>query len=111
MNRSFFSPAAPFGFLIRIEFRDQFHLEDSPTCEYDRLEIRDGPYGYSDLLTKICGHDFPLEIMSTDRNLWLRFVSDESIEYSGFKAVYEFVRQPSKSHIGPPFVLSKYYDT
>lgn len=88
--------AAPFGSFIRVEFRDQFHLEDSQTCEYDRLEIRNGQFGYSDLIDIICGHNFPAEISSTDRYLWLRFKSDESIEYSGFRAVYHFVPLPSE---------------
>ena len=28
------------------------------------------------------------------RSLWLRFVSDGTIEYSGFKAVYDFIPNP-----------------
>lgn len=94
MTKLHFS-TAPYGHLISIEFRDQFHLEDSPTCEYDHLEIRDGQYGYSNLLAKICGHDFPKDIVSTDRYIYLRFFSDDSIEYSGFRAVYSFIKQPS----------------
>ena len=71
-------------------------MEASPNCEYDRLEIRNGQHGYSDLLTTLCGHNFPQEIHSTDNYLWLRFVSDETIEYEGFKGVYTFLRQASK---------------
>ena len=87
--------SAPFGSFIRVEFRDQFSLEESDTCEYDRLEIRNGQFGYSDLIDVICGHNFPPEISSTDRYLWLRFKSDESIEYSGFRAVYHFIPLPT----------------
>lgn len=90
------TPTAPYGYFIRVDFRDQFSLEESETCEYDRLEIRDGQFGYSDLIDVICGHNFPTEISSTDRYLWLRFKSDESIEYSGFRAVYTFIPLPSK---------------
>ena len=87
---------APHGELIRIEFRDSFHLEDSPTCEYDYLEIRDGEYGYSKVLAKLCGHNFPSDIISSDRYLYIRYVSDDTIEYSGFRAVYHFIQQPSE---------------
>ena len=87
---------APHGELIRIEFRDSFHLEDSPTCEYDYLEIRDGEYGYSKVLAKLCGHNFPSDIISSDRYLYIRYVSDDTIEYSGFRAVYHFIPQPSE---------------
>ncbi|XP_023215082.1 neuropilin and tolloid-like protein 2 isoform X2 [Centruroides sculpturatus] len=83
---------APFGYFVQIDFRDNFHLEDSPTCEYDSLEVRDGPYGYSKVIRKVCGDKFPNFITSSDRYLWLKFSSDDSIEYSGFRAVYQFIR-------------------
>lgn len=92
---------APFGYQIRIEFRDKFHLEGSTNCEYDYLEIRDGAYGYSTPLAKLCGHEFPKDITSNDRYLFLRFVSDDSIEYGGFRAVYSFIRMPSKLPMCP----------
>ena len=66
-------------------------MEESTSCEYDKLEIRNGKFGYSDLLATLCGHTFPNEIASSDRFLWLRFKSDESIEYSGFKIYYQFI--------------------
>lgn len=87
---------APHGYQISIEFRDQFSLEDSPNCAYDYLEIRDGAYGYSSPLAKLCGPDFPRDIISNDRYLFLRFVSDDSIEYQGFRAVYSFIKMTSK---------------
>lgn len=86
---------APFGYLIKIEFRDQFHLEDATNCEYDFLEVRDGAFGYSTLIDKLCGPDFPRDIISSDRFLFLRFVSDDSIQYSGFRAVYSFIQNQS----------------
>lgn len=94
-KKNTFTTKAPFGSYIKVEFRDMFSLEESDTCEYDRLEIRNGQYGYSDLLEVICGHNFPPEISSSDRYLWLRFKSDESIEYSGFRAVYHFIPLPT----------------
>ena len=90
-----FDWTAPHGHQISIEFRDQFHLEEASNCEYDFLEIRDGAYGYSNPIAKLCGHEFPRDINSNDRYLFLRFVSDESIEYSGFRAVYSFKKLPS----------------
>ncbi|GIX76143.1 hypothetical protein CEXT_93021 [Caerostris extrusa] len=41
------SSPAPHGHVIQLDFRETFHLEESPTCEYDWLEIRNGPHGYS----------------------------------------------------------------
>lgn len=57
--------------------------------------MRDGAHGYGQLLGQFCGKEFPPMITSTDRYLWLHFHSDENIEYSGFKAVYEFIERPT----------------
>ncbi|XP_039959680.1 uncharacterized protein LOC120774267 isoform X2 [Bactrocera tryoni] len=82
---------APPGQIIRLDFRNSFHIEAKEECKFDVLEIRDGQYGFSNLLGKYCGTDFPPEITSKERYLWLHFQSDESIEYSGFTAVFEFM--------------------
>ena len=58
------------------------------------LQIRDGDQGYSTLIDKYCGSNFPPIITSSGRSLWLRFVSDGTIEYNGFKAVYNFIPNP-----------------
>lgn len=58
--------------------------------------MRNGKYGYSDRLGRFCGPDFPPIVASTDRFLWLRFHSDENIEYDGFQAVYEYMPKDPK---------------
>lgn len=77
--------------MLRLDFRDEFHLEPSEECKFDYLEVRDGEHGYSPLLGRYCGHQFPPMLKSTSRSLWLRFYSDDNIEYSGFRAVYTSV--------------------
>lgn len=64
-------------------------------CRYDSLEIRDGAHGYSNLIGSYCGDKHPPPITSSDRYLWLRFTSDENIQYSGFHAVYWFIPRPT----------------
>uniref|UniRef100_A0A1A9Z6B4 CUB domain-containing protein n=1 Tax=Glossina pallidipes TaxID=7398 RepID=A0A1A9Z6B4_GLOPL len=83
--------SAPKGQIIRLDFRNSFHIEYKEECKFDFLEIRDGQYGFSNLIGKYCGRTFPPEITSKERYLWLHFHSDESIEYQGFTAVYEFI--------------------
>ena len=73
-----------------MDFRDDFHIEETEQCKYDFLELRDGPFGYSPLLGRYCGRQHPPMMESSSRFLWIRFQSDESIEYKGFRAVYEF---------------------
>ena len=58
------------------------------------VQIRDGAEGYSPLIDKYCGSNFPPIITSSGRSLWLRFVSDGTIEYTGFRAVYDFIPNP-----------------
>lgn len=86
--------AAPEGKIIRLDFRDQFVMEGDVGCKYDSLEVRDGLHGYSYMIGRYCGSTFPDMITSSDRYLWLRFMSDDSIEYSGFRAVYNFIDKP-----------------
>lgn len=93
---------AEHGYFIRIDFRDYFHLEPSAKCEYDFLEVRDGAHGYSDLKGRYCGKEFPPIITSKDRYLWLRFHSDETVQYEGFRAVYTFVKNPAGNRLPEP---------
>lgn len=78
---------------VILDFRDQFEMEPSDNCKFDRLEIRDGSYGYSPIMDKYCGKHFPPLIRSSGSSLWLRFQSDDSIEYTGFRAKYWFEKR------------------
>ena len=82
------------------------HNRNSP--HHDDDQIRDGDQGYSTEIGTFCGSDFPPIITSSSRSLWLRstcfltsnisqfsrFVSDATIEYGGFKAVYDYIPNP-----------------
>ncbi|OAD61260.1 Neuropilin and tolloid-like protein 2 [Eufriesea mexicana] len=89
------------GMLLRLDFRDEFKLEESPDCRFDYLEVRDGQHGYSNLLGNFCGTKFPPEITSKTRYLWLRFHSDDSIEDKGFKAIWSMIPRPTYPGVPP----------
>ncbi|XP_031842369.1 neuropilin and tolloid-like [Nomia melanderi] len=89
------------GMLLKLDFRDEFKLEESTDCRYDFLEVRDGQHGYSNLLGNFCGTNFPPEITSKTRYLWLRFSSDDSIEGKGFKAVWSMIPRPTYPGVPP----------
>ncbi|XP_076239143.1 neuropilin and tolloid-like [Calliopsis andreniformis] len=89
------------GMLLKLDFRDEFKLEEVDDCRYDFLEVRDGQYGYSNLLGTYCGTNFPPEITSKTRYLWLRFHSDDSIEFKGFKAVWSMIPRPTYPGVPP----------
>lgn len=50
------------------------------------MEVRDGISEGSPLLGRFCGYDKPDDIKSSSNQLWLKFVSDGSVNKAGFAA-------------------------
>lgn len=71
------------GTQIRLRF-STFEL-DKFDCEYDRLEIYNGPDISSPLLGKFCGDQLPPVLVSHSNRLYIRFVTDERKRAKGFK--------------------------
>ncbi|XP_048001017.1 neuropilin and tolloid-like protein 2 isoform X2 [Leguminivora glycinivorella] len=84
------------GQVIELTFIDVFEIEYSPECRNDYLEIRDGKFGYARPEYRYCGKGFPPQITSTGPYLWLRFRSDEIIEYAGFTIEVNFLPRNSR---------------
>ncbi|XP_075985436.1 neuropilin and tolloid-like [Anticarsia gemmatalis] len=76
--------------VIHLTFVDMFRIENHPQCAYDYLEVRDGRHGYSNLIDKVCGQAFPRQMTTSGPYAWLKFHSDDTIEYEGFKINIEF---------------------
>lgn len=79
----------------RIRVSDTFHvglafqsfeIERHDSCAYDYLEVRDGSAEDSPLIGRYCGYDKPDDIKSSSNKLWMKFVSDGSINKAGFSA-------------------------
>ncbi|XP_062913270.1 bone morphogenetic protein 1-like [Mobula hypostoma] len=79
----------------RIRVSDTFHvglafqsfeIERHDSCAYDYLEVRDGSTEDSPLIGRYCGYDKPDDIKSSSNKLWMKFVSDGSINKAGFSA-------------------------
>ncbi|CAJ0944021.1 unnamed protein product [Ranitomeya imitator] len=68
------------GFIPQIERHD--------SCAYDFLEIRDGDLETSPLIGRYCGYDKPDDFKSSGNKLFIRFVSDGSINKAGFSLHY-----------------------
>jgi hypothetical protein len=62
------------------------------------LQIREGVDELSTSLGQYCGYIIPNTIITKDRYLWLKFKSNEHLVERGFKAVYEFIPQPSSGN-------------
>ena len=62
--------------------------ERHDSCAYDYVEVRDGGSENSPLLGHFCGYDKPDDIKSSSDRLWLKFVSDGSVNKAGFAATF-----------------------
>lgn len=61
-------------------------IERHDSCAYDYLEVRDGLSENSPLLGRFCGYDKPDDIKTSSNHLWMKFVSDGSVNKAGFAA-------------------------
>ncbi|XP_067113967.1 bone morphogenetic protein 1-like isoform X1 [Osmerus mordax] len=74
-------------FHVGLSFQS-FEIERHDNCAYDYLEVRDGHSEGSPLLGRFCGYDKPDDIKSSSNRLWMKFVSDGSVNKAGFAANY-----------------------
>uniref|UniRef100_A0A4W3GN19 Metalloendopeptidase n=1 Tax=Callorhinchus milii TaxID=7868 RepID=A0A4W3GN19_CALMI len=61
-------------------------IERHDNCAYDYLEVRDGSSENSPMIGRFCGYDKPEDIKSTSNTLWMKFVSDGTVNKAGFAA-------------------------
>ncbi|XP_036384495.1 bone morphogenetic protein 1-like isoform X1 [Megalops cyprinoides] len=73
------------GFHVGLTFQS-FEIERHDSCGYDYLEVRDGSSETSPLLGRFCGYDKPDDIKTSSNQLWMKFVSDGSVNKAGFAA-------------------------
>ncbi|XP_028830120.1 bone morphogenetic protein 1b isoform X2 [Denticeps clupeoides] len=73
------------GFHVGLVFQS-FEIERHDSCAYDYLEVRDGTSERSPLLGRFCGYDKPDDIKTSSNQLWIKFVSDGSVNKAGFAA-------------------------
>ncbi|EZA59389.1 Cubilin [Ooceraea biroi] len=67
----------------------RFDLEHSSSCQFDFVEIFDGPTTESQLLGRYCGSDIPPTFKSNSNTIVVIFKSDWSYELEGFTLSYE----------------------
>nr|CAD7266358.1 unnamed protein product [Timema shepardi] len=76
------------------------YVENHDNCVYDNVEIRDGHSPDSPLIGTFCGYKVPSDIRSTKNKLFVKFVSDGSVQKAGFSAIFmkEFDECALESH-------------
>ncbi|XP_047573691.1 tolloid-like protein 1 isoform X4 [Lutra lutra] len=91
-NGNLSSPGFPNGYpsythcIWRISVTPGEKIERHDNCAYDYLEVRDGTSENSPLIGRFCGYDKPEDIKSTSNTLWMKFVSDGTVNKAGFAA-------------------------
>ncbi|XP_015512725.2 cubilin [Neodiprion lecontei] len=66
----------------------------SVSCSGDYLEIRDGLGPFSELIGIYCGNIIPPPISSTTNRMWIRFVTDGTLNGNGVTATLEALHSP-----------------
>uniref|UniRef100_A0A1A9WNS1 Metalloendopeptidase n=1 Tax=Glossina brevipalpis TaxID=37001 RepID=A0A1A9WNS1_9MUSC len=75
---------APEGYQVALKF--EFFDLGNNECDLDYLEIRNGNNSASRILAKICSE--PDNVVSTTNEMFLKFVSESSIDDLGFSAIF-----------------------
>ncbi|XP_041454126.1 uncharacterized protein LOC121407225 [Lytechinus variegatus] len=83
--------SGPTGYQVMAVF-SAFHLEEG----YDNVEIGSGLDSGASVLATFSGSDLPCVTVSSDNEMWLSFVSDSSVTYTGFNVTIS-VYTPSNS--------------
>ncbi|XP_076146859.1 cubilin [Alosa pseudoharengus] len=76
----------PQGYAVTLSFLT-FDVEGDG-CQYDFVEVRDGPSASSPLIGQYCGDQMPPMLQSTQRSMYIRFKTDSSVSNHGFTAAY-----------------------
>ena len=76
--------------MIRLAF-SSFDVEQQETCEFDSVSVYDGADNNSELLSRLCGDSLPAVIRSTNHYLYIKFVTDKSKTFSGFRVTVTFL--------------------
>ena len=77
----------PSDYQVALKFQS-FEIENHDNCVYDYLEIRDGHEPTSPLIGVYCGYNIPEDIKSSGNKMWIKFVSDNSVQKAGFSALF-----------------------
>ncbi|XP_055335662.1 cubilin-like [Paramacrobiotus metropolitanus] len=72
-----------------------FQLEHQANCNYDYVEVRDPAAvgNKNGTLARLCGKDVPSAFTSLSNRLVVSFVSDNSVAFGGFIAIYTAIEE------------------
>lgn len=76
------------SFLLPKQAFSEFEVEQHQECAYDHLEVFDGDTEKSPILGRLCGSKIPDPLTATGNQMFLRFISDASVQRKGFQATH-----------------------
>ena len=77
------------GYYVILTF-DEFHLEDHRQCNYDYVELYEVISNNKTTIAKICSrHGLHRSYNSSGSRMYVKFHSDSSNRYKGYKASYK----------------------
>lgn len=74
--------------LCLLQSFNEFEIEQHQECAYDHLEAFDGDSDKAPILSRLCGSKLPEPLVSTSNRIYLRFISDASVQRKGFHATH-----------------------
>ncbi|XP_068152674.1 protein tolkin [Drosophila tropicalis] len=77
----------PKGYQVALKFQS-FEVENHDSCVYDYVEVRDGSAQDAPLIGVFCGYKAPPNMKSSGNSMYVKFVSDTSVQKAGFSAVF-----------------------
>lgn len=99
---------SPNSELLKIEFLDRFDLTNSPNCESEYLEVRDGSTSSAQVIGKYCA-EMPQPIYTTTNMARLFFYTDVSVPKNGFKLKVSIARCGKSIVANKGFLTSQGY--
>lgn len=76
---------------------NEFEIEQHQECAYDHLEAFDGDSDTAAILSRLCGSKIPEPLVSTGNKMYLRFISDASVQRKGFQATHSTGLYPCRN--------------
>ncbi|XP_038639207.1 tolloid-like protein 2 [Scyliorhinus canicula] len=73
------------GHRVKLAF-NEFEMEQHQECIYDHLEVYDGPGEKAPILGRYCGRRRPEPLVSSGNKMFIKFLSDASVQRKGFEA-------------------------
>lgn len=75
-----------------------FHIEYSQNCQYDALTVTEGSQPGGQVLSTLCGQQFPDDIISQTNSLTLSFITDDNKAGPGFNLTYSIENKTGETH-------------